>query len=169
MNVIFVFAEILGKTPIYAWVILALLFKRGMNASKDTVLSMHKMLLFPIIFIVWGLEKVVNSFAFPGISILVYIILAMPGIAIGYVLYKRFRQFYLKDDMVYRTGTYMPMVVMMLNFFVKYVFNVVMSIHSQVYGSLEFNLCYTIICGFLVGLSIGGIVQAARFITSSKI
>lgn len=169
MNFISIFAEILGKTPIYAWVILVVLLKRGMNASKDTVLSIKRMLIFPIIFIVWGLEKVINGFAFPGVSILIYITSAFPGIAIGYVLYKHFRQFYLKDDIVYRTGTYMPMVIMMLNFFVKYVLNVVMSIDSQVYNNLEFNLFYAIICGVLVGLSIGGIVQAARFVTSGKI
>lgn len=162
MSVLSFLGEVIRRTPFYVWVIMVLLIMRGLNASRDNVLSFPKMLIFPAVFILWGLEKVVESFAFPGLSILAYAGLGCVGAPAGYVLYCRFRSFYQKDGLIYRTGTYMPMAVMMSNFLVKYGFNVAMSIDPGVYKSLSFNLCYSMVGGFLVGLSIGGILQAYR-------
>lgn len=153
-------SEILRRTPIYAWVIFALLLKRGLGASRDNALSFSKMLIFPVIFIVWGLWKVVTGFAFPMVSIMTYVVFAGVGTSVGYGIYSRFRSFYQRDGVIYRTGTYMPLVVMMLNFLVKYGLNVAMSINPGAYDSMGFNLFYSAACGFSVGLSIGGLLQA---------
>lgn len=168
MNIVLVLITILAKTPIYAWVILVLLIKRGIKATKDSVLSLKRMLIFPIVFIVWGLEKVILGFAFPVISILTYMGMALIATAIGYVLYRHFRQFYVSDHLIYRSGTYLPMMIMMLNFLVKYILNVVMDIQPKICANLTFNFLYAVICGFLIGISIGGIVQAALFLRTQN-
>lgn len=155
-------AEVVRRTPVYVWVLLAVLISRGLSASKDNVLSFPRMFLFPAVFIIWGLEEVVAHFAFPGGSMLTYGVLAVMGTFGGYALYNRFRHCYQKEGVIYRSGTYMPMVVMMMNFIVKYALNVAMSINPGLYGSVGFNLFYAGICGCLVGLSIGGIFQAYR-------
>lgn len=160
MSSISFLSEVVIRTPLYVWIILVVLIKRGLSASRDNVLSFPRMLIFPIIFIIWGLEKVIESFAFPGVSILAYVVLAMIGTPAGYVLYRRFRQFYQKDGVIYRSGTYMPMIVLMLNFLFKYVLNVVMSINPGVCTDISFNLFYVVTGGFLVGLTLGGILQA---------
>lgn len=157
--------EVVKRTPFYVWIILVLLIMRGLNASRDNELSLPRMLIFPTVFIVWALEEVVAHFGFPGMSILVYAVFAVVGAPAGYVLYSHFRHFYQKDRVIYRTGTYMPMFVMMANFIVKYALNIAMSINPGVYGSMGFNLFYSLMCGFMVGLSLGGILQAYRAVT----
>lgn len=155
-------AEVVRKTPVYAWVILVVLIKRGLSASKDNVLSFTRMLIFPAVFLVWGLEGLVTHFAFPGGSLLTYGVMAFVGTFGGYGLYGRFRHCYQKDGVIYRSGTYMPLVVMMLNFTVKYALNIAMSINPGFYDSIGFNLFYAVICGCLEGVAIGGICQGYR-------
>lgn len=154
--------EVVKRTPVYAWVILAVLIMRGLSASKDNVLSLSRMLIFPAVFLIWGLEGVITRFAFPEGSILTYGVLAAVGTLVGYALYDRFRHCYQKDGVIYRSGTYMPLVVMMLNFIVKYAMNIAMSINPGLYGSIGFNLFYAVICGCLEGVAIGGVCQAYR-------
>lgn len=154
--------ECVKRTPFYVWVILVLLIMRGLNALRDCELSLPRMLIFPAVFVVWGLEEVVQGFGFPGISILVYTAFAVTGLPAGYALYGRFRHIYQKGGVLYRTGTHITMLVMMANFIVKYGLNVVMSINPGIRQSMGFNLFYALMCGFLVGLSIGGVLQAYR-------
>lgn len=162
MIVIRILAEVIINTPVYAWVILVLLVIRGRMASKDGVLCLPKAFIFPVIFIVWGLENVVNDFAFPWESILAYVVLAALGAPAGYALYKRFRSFYQKAGRIWRTGSYLPLAIMMANFLVKYLLNVALSIDPGLNGRLGFNLFYAVAGGFSVGLSLGGLIQAYK-------
>lgn len=162
MNILLFLAEVIIRTPLFAWVILVVLIMRGMNASRDNVLSVRRMLIFPAVFVVWGLETVVKEFTYQWEALLSYVVLAALGAAAGFVLYRRFRSFYQKDGVVWRSGTHVTMVIMMINFMVKYVLNVAMSINPGFYSSLGFNMFYSMSSGLALGLSIGGIIQAYK-------
>lgn len=155
-----VITELLKRTPVYVWVILVLVIVRGRKASKDNVLSLPKMLIFPAVFIVWGLETVVLDFVFPIQALAAYLVLAALGTPVGYLLYRHFRHFYRKDGLLYRSGTGVTLIVSLLNFIAKYALNVAMSIQPEWLGNMSFNILYAMIGGFAVGLSLGGIYQA---------
>lgn len=157
--------EVVRRTPVYVWVLLAVLIKRGMSASKDNVLSFPRMVVFPAVFLVWELFDILSGFAFPVISILALGGMAALGTLVGYALYCRFRRYYQRDGVLYRSGTYLPLVVLAVNFVFKYALNIAMSIDPGVYEILDFNLFYSVLCGFLLGLTMGGIVQAYRAMT----
>ncbi|WP_124065917.1 DUF6622 family protein [Clostridium sp. E02] len=152
--------EVLTQTPIIVWVLLVILIKRGQAATQDARISFSKMLLVPTIFIIWGLMKLFTKFAYFGESVCVYVVLAAIGSMVGYSLYSRFRKVYKKENDFYRTGTYLPLMIILVNFSVKYCLNVAVSIQPFLYNNFEFNLLYSIACGFSVGLFIGGLLQA---------
>lgn len=162
-------SEMIRRTPVYVWVILVLLLQRGLYAAKDNVLSLPRMMIFPAVFIVWGLWDVVFDFAYPAASAAAFIALTAAGAPAGYVLYNRFRYFFQKDGVLYRSGTYVTLVVTVVNFVIKYALNVGMSISPGVCGSLYFNLFYSIADGLLVGLSIGGVIQAYRAMSAAQV
>lgn len=160
MMIINIISRIVSGTPFYVWIIFIFLITRGINASKDGELSFSKMFIMPFIFIVWGLEKLFTSFSYLGISMIAYTAFIGLGILVSYFLYSRYRKLYIKDSSVFRTGSYLPMTIMMTNFFVKYLLNVAMSVNPVLYNTLFFNILYSLLSGFSVGLFIGGILQA---------
>lgn len=166
--IIEIIKEVLIGTPIYVWFIFIILLKRGLNSAKDNTLSFQKMLIMPGIFIVWGLEKLVLGFTYLGISMLFYVVFICLGILSGYLLYSRYRKVYIKDGSIYRTGSYLPLAIMMMNFFVKYLLNVALSINSSLHSTLSFNILYSLLCGFSAGLFIGGILQAYNACSNLK-
>lgn len=160
MIIINIISRIISGTPFYVWIIFIYLLNRGIKASKDGELSFSKMFIMPFIFIVWGLEKLFTSFSYLGISMIFYTAFIGLGILVSYSLYSRYRKIYIKDSSLYKTGSYLPMTIMMTNFFVKYLLNVAMSINPLLYNTLSFNILYALLSGFSVGLFIGGILQA---------
>lgn len=155
-----VITELVRRTPTYVWVVLVLVIVRGKNALKDKVLSFPKMLIFPAVFIVWGLETVVLDFVFPIQALAAYLVLAVLGTLVGYLIYRHARHFYRKDGLLYRSGTGVTLIVSLLNFIAKYALNVAMSIQPELLGNMSFNLLYAMIGGFAIGMSLGGVYQA---------
>ncbi|MFW2489678.1 DUF6622 family protein [Clostridium chromiireducens] len=160
MMIINIISRIVSGTPFYVWVIFIFLLKRGIKASKDGELSLSKMFIMPSIFIIWGLEKLLIGFSYLGISMIFYAIFMCLGTLISYFLYSRYRKLYLKDGSLYRTGSYLTLTIIMTNFFVKYLLNIALSINPLLYNTLSFSILYALLCGFSVGLFIGGIFQA---------
>lgn len=156
------FIEIIKRTPVYAWIILAVLILRGINSAKENIISFPKMFLIPAVFAVWGLYDLLTGFGYPITGILFYCAAAIGGTAAGFAIYTRCRSVFRKDGMFYRTGTYVPLFIMMVNFLVKYILNVAVSISPKLYTLMNFNILYSVICGFSVGLFLGGILQVYR-------
>ena len=57
-----IFGQILSHTPIWVWVILIVLIKRGMALQTDSPVSLAKSFIMPAIFILWGLDTIVTKF-----------------------------------------------------------------------------------------------------------
>jgi teichoic acid transport system permease protein len=168
MMIINIISRIVSGTPFYVWVIFIFLLKRGIKASKDGELSFSKMFIMPSIFIIWGLEKLLSGFSYLGTSMIFYTIFMCLGILISYSLYSRYRKLYIKEGSLCRTGSYLPMTIMMTNFFVKYLLNVAMNVNPLLCNTLSFNILYALLSGFSVGLFIGGILQAYNAYSSLK-
>jgi len=167
--IINIISRIVSGTPFYVWVIFIFLLKRGIKASKDGELSFSKMFIMPAVFIIWGLEKLLLGFSYLGTCMIFYTIFMCLGILISYSLYSRYRAIYIKDSSICRTGSYLPMTIMMTNFFVKYLLNVAISVNPLLCNTLSFNILYALLSGFSVGLFIGGILQAYNAYSHLKV
>ena len=153
--------QIFTNTPLWVWFILAFLLKRGVSATKDNPVHLVKSLIVPFVFILWGLEKVFTRFEFPLMIIMTYLIFILMGVIFSYYLYRN-RRFYLKNNVLFQTGSYIPLIVMLFNFLVKYILNVSLAVSTLLYLCFDFIFFYVLICGFTVGLFFGNILRILK-------
>lgn len=150
--------EIINNTPFWVWVVLVILIKRGMSLINDSPASIGRSLIMPFIFVIWGLNTVVNKFASPNTLLSFYLAALILGFLFSYLLYMR-RSFYVEDGQLIQEGSALPLVIMLTNFLVKYILNVILAIHPVLYTQMNFNIFYGIVSGFTVGLFFGGIYK----------
>ncbi|EEK48372.1 hypothetical protein bcere0002_45510 [Bacillus cereus ATCC 10876] len=74
--------EVLIRTPLWVWILLVILIKRGIAISQERPINLSKMFLVPVIFMMWGLEKIINKFSHLGYCLISYTIFILPGILI---------------------------------------------------------------------------------------
>lgn len=158
--VLYIVVQVIKGTPLYVWIIFSYLISRGINALKTKELVLKKMLIMPCVFMLWGLDKMLYNFTNLAFDFIVYLIMVCIGACIGYLLYNGRRKVFYKDGAYYRTGSFLPLLIMLTNFSIKYILNVMVAISPSLYISNQFCLFYSILSGFSVGLFIGGFLQA---------
>ncbi|MEK4599381.1 hypothetical protein [Bacillus sp. FSL R9-9497] len=159
--------EVLIRTPLWVWILLFILIKRGIAISQERPINLSKMFLVPVIFMMWGLEKIINKFSHLGYCLISYTIFILPGILIGYLLYKKYQIYFKQDTVIFRKKCYLPLIIILINFFVKYLLNVTLEVSLSFYDDIAFNVMYSAISGLSVGLFFGGILYT--FYMQSKL
>jgi hypothetical protein len=159
-TVVYIINQVIKGTPVYVWILLAYLVSKGLNATKVKPLMLKKMLIMPAIFMVWGLDKMFTRFTNPGLAFCIYLLIAGIGTGVGFLLYNGIRKIFYQNGTYYRSGSYLPLLIMLTNFSIKYVLNVLVVVNPSFYTSTNFCLLYSILSGFSVGLFIGGWLQA---------
>ncbi|MBM6384098.1 MAG: hypothetical protein JSY10_08895 [Paenibacillus sp.] len=146
--------QIIVNTPTWVWMLLVALFILGIKNSQERAVNLAKMFVAPLIFMIWGLWTITTSFSHIGVTLTSYVIFIVPGFLIGYILNKNFQAFYIKNSTFYKKTSYLPLVIVLLNFVVKYGLNVMLVF----YHSDLFHVVYSSANGLTVGLFFGGIV-----------
>lgn len=159
--------EVLIRTPLWVWILLVILIKRGIAISQERPINLSKMFLVPVIFMMWGLEKIINKFSHLGYCLISYTIFILPGILIWYLLYKKYQIYFKQETVIFRKKCYLPLIIILINFFVKYLLNVTLEVSSSSYDDIAFNVMYSAISGLSVGLFFGGILYT--FYMQSKL
>lgn len=85
--------EVFIRTPLWVWILLFILIKRGIAISQERPINLSKMFLVPMIFMIWGLDKIITKFSYLGYCLISYTIFILPGILIGYLLYAKYQIF----------------------------------------------------------------------------
>jgi len=101
----------------------------------------------------------ITSFAYLGSSLLAYIIALALGCGIGYVLYNRTQRFYFKQGVAHHGKNYLPLLVILINFVVKYTLTVMLIMNPNLGYQLSFIVTYSLISGLTVGMFFGGILN----------
>lgn len=150
--------EVIHRTPFWVWVVLLILFRRGMALTTDSPTSLGRSIIMPGIFIIWGLNTIIYQFKHPELLLDVYLI---PGFLFSYLLYKNIKYHFKNGEMI-QQGSFLPLSIMLTNFLVKYTLNVILATNSSLYNNIEFNLLYGCISGFTIGLFFGGIYKTIK-------
>lgn len=156
-----IIVQILSHTPVWVWIILLILIKRGISLQKDSPVSLAKSFIMPTIFILWGLDTIATKFHFPLYILTTYLLCLVLGACASLYLYRN-KRFYIQNNVLMQSGSKLPLCIMMSNFCIKYCLNVLLSTHSSLYSLLSFNIIYGIISGFTVGLFFGGIIKSVQ-------
>ncbi|MDM5248789.1 DUF6622 family protein [Lysinibacillus sp. G4S2] len=150
--------EIFLRTPLWVWILLFILIKRGIAISQERPIHLSKMFLVPFIFMIWGFEKMITQFSYLELCLTSYFLSILPGTLIGYLLYKKYQIFYKQELVIMRKKCYLPLIIILINFMVKYVLNVTLGISPSFYNDISFNIIYSGISGLSIGLFFGGIL-----------
>lgn len=158
-NIFSILFTIISKTPFWVWVLLIFLIKRGILISQERKVNISKSFIAPIIFAIWGLEKIFNQFIYIGSDLLTYIVLIPLGTFIGFKLYKNYQRYFLKEDCIYKMKCYLPLIIIIVNFTFKYILNIAIGADPHLSSNIIFNIIYSAISGASVGLFLGGILN----------
>jgi len=114
------FLQILIHTPIYAWIILVILIKRGLSNLKQKPFNTKKMLFIPLLFTFWGLYKLFINFTFLNTSLAFYFVFILLGCTFSFLIYKKSkRKLFFKNNKLFLDGSKIPIFTMLGNFLVN--------------------------------------------------
>jgi len=125
--------------------------------SQERAVNLKRSFIVPGIFMIWGLSKMIANFAYLGTSLLAYIVALAFGCGLGYLLYNRTQRFYFKQGVAYHAKNYLPLLVILINFVVKYTLTVTLIMNPGLGYQLSFIVTYSLISGLTVGMFFGGI------------
>ncbi|EJE99372.1 DUF6622 family protein [Liquorilactobacillus mali] len=153
--------QIIHNTPFWVWLVLLILIKRGSALLAESQVSLGRSCIMPAVFIIWGLDTIVNRFGNPNVLLNFYVVSLIPGFFLSYFLYRN-KKFYIRNTVLVCEGSIIPLVIMLLNFLVKYTLNVLLATRPMLYNDFQFNILYGCICGFTIGLFFGGIYKTIQ-------
>lgn len=157
--------QILVKTPLYVWALLAFLIYRGVLAARDRDIGVNRMLVIPLLMLVLALQSIATQFGVAS--------MAMAAWAAGTAAYALQRWSFGRagvspgaaPDTLRIRGSWMPLAVMMLIFLVKYALAVTLAIRPHMADDAVFGAT---VCG-LLGLCNGYFLgQLARDIAAAR-
>ena len=145
--------QVITHTPTWVWILLVVLIVLGLRNSKEREVNVSRMLLAPLIFMVWGIWTI-TSFPQTGAALTSYIIFIIPGLWIGYFLNRNFQGMYIKGSVMFFKQSLLPVIIVLINFVVKYTLNVSLIFNNNNF----FHVVYAAANGLTVGLFFGGII-----------
>ena len=128
--------QILSNTPIYAWILLALLVWKGLRARKIHIISWKDMLVFPLVMLGWSFYSAYQNYDVT--SLLFWILSLAAGIAMGPLTMRgqSFR-FDKEKKQVELSGSWVPLVLMLSIFAVRYYLGASYGMHPELKGALS--------------------------------
>ena len=153
--------QLLTRTPIWVWIILFVIVKKGVTLMADNRVSLQRSCLIPLIFILWTCQTVVTKFSAPNLTLFVFMIMILPGTLISYYLYRN-KRYYYQNAIFMQNGTALPLTFALLNFMMKYCLQVAVALHPTLQTSVMFQLTYALLSGISVGLFFGSIIRTVQ-------
>ncbi|HEY0062427.1 MAG TPA: DUF6622 family protein [Telluria sp.] len=143
--------QILTKTPVYVWVILAFLVYRGVVALRDREIAISKLFIIPVIMLVLALQDIVAKFGVNPLALAAWTAAALCTTALVLKFGGTRIAAGATPGSVLVRGSWLPFALMMAIFFTKYVTAVSLSIHPHASQNPMFAF---VVCG-LLGISNG--------------
>lgn len=151
-------ANFIKDTPIWVWVLLVFLIKRGITALSDREMRIERLFILPLIFLVWGIYSVIHETASTDASLAVMLVGLVAGIGIGWGIWNsqpRLRNG-AEENVIIRAGTPITLILIVLLFIVKFGLTASLALWPVLFYSLHYNLLFGLLSGVLDGIFWGG-------------
>lgn len=145
-------------TPIWVWVLFLFLIKRGISALSDRQMSLRRLFLLPLLFLVWGIWSLRQEFHLSAASMSGMAAGLLIGTAVGWMLWRNQPRLQNAADkhQIIRPGTPLTLILIVIAFSVKYGLTAWLLMHPQLHQSATYSLQFGVITGVLDGLFWGG-------------
>ena len=149
MGILMDIADFLRNTPVWVWILLAFLLRRGFAALYDREMTTGRFFFLPILFLVWGAYGVITE---TGL---------LAGTALGYRLWRSQPPLRNSDNpgMIIRAGTPLTLGLIVITFCMKFILVSVIDLHPGLRSSAIFCMLFGGVTGLVDGVFWGGTLR----------
>ncbi|MBA0166602.1 DUF6622 family protein [Pectobacterium sp. CFBP8739] len=142
---------ILRHTPYWVWMVLGYLIYAGIKASQPRRQSLARMLVVPIVFMVWGVSAIFHTLLIPLAAAGGFLLTLSVGLGIGWTWGKTSGVYRPESRVFQRTGSWWPLGLMLLTFCSRFYF----SVQLARFPALAHDPAFCLLSGAASGISAG--------------
>jgi hypothetical protein len=152
--------QIFSHTPLYVWVILGFLVYRGLLASRAREVTLRKLCIIPLAMLALSLSGVYGSFGLAGIAPFAWTAGTLAGAALAWTLVDTSKIVAITErGSVRRPGSWVPLILMMSIFCMKYAVAVTLAIAPATAHATGFVVPVCLAYGSFSGIFLGGLLR----------
>jgi hypothetical protein len=152
--------QILTKTPVWVWALLAFLVYRGVVASVDRVTSLRSAFLIPVVMLGMSVQGIASTFSADSPAMPIWLAALLAGTALTWSLVDPSR---ISADpasgTVRQPGSWTPMMLMMGIFLTKYIVGVTLAMHPELKQEAVFAASVCTLYGLFSGIFVGRLLR----------
>jgi hypothetical protein len=149
-------ATIISHTPHWVWILAAFLLYRGVKALQPREMTWPRMLLLPVLFLVWGLYDIVTQLHLPALALAAFAGALVLGASLGWLIAMQQEPARRVGLLIYRPGTPVTLILIVIAFLSKYALSVAVAYHPDLAANAHYNLLYGALSGATDGIFWGG-------------
>ncbi len=158
-------SQIVTRTPIWVWIILAALVFLGTQALRTRTVKRFTVLIAPIAFLILGLVSSRGTVAFAAWAIAL--------LAVGTFTFFVWKptagaRYVPEGDRLQMPGSVVPMLLMLTIFILNYAINVTLAINPALRSELVWQIVPSVVLGVLSGLFAGRALTMYRLNTATS-
>ncbi|EJF5839833.1 hypothetical protein M8W81_004720 [Salmonella enterica] len=154
-------ALFLRNTPVWVWILLAFLLRRGFAALYDREMTTGRMFFLPMLFLVWGAYGVITETELAGTSLTMMAAGLLAGTALGYRLWRSQPPLRNSDNpgMIIRAGTPLTLGLIVITFCMKFILTSAIYLQPGLRSSASFCMLFGGVTGLVDGVFWGGTLR----------
>ncbi|RZI44314.1 hypothetical protein EGT07_02500 [Herbaspirillum sp. HC18] len=153
--------QILSRTPIWVWALLAFLVYRGLVASVDREVGFGKIFIIPAAMLALSVQAIATGFG-ARMAIPVWLLFMLLGAALAWQFFNTGNvAARLERHAVFLKGSWTPLLLILGIFLTKYAANVAMAIRPELKGQLVFVAGISALYGVFNGVFVGQALRIA--------
>lgn len=154
-------ALFLKDTPVWVWILLAFLLRRGFAALYGREMTTGRLFFLPVLFLVWGVYGVITETQLAGVSLTMMAAGLLAGTALGYRLWRSQPSLRNSDKpgMIIRAGTPLTLGLIVIAFCMKFILTSAIYLQPGLGSSASFCMLFGGVTGLVDGVFWGGTLR----------
>ncbi|WP_367890288.1 DUF6622 family protein [Kosakonia sacchari] len=154
-------AHFLRETPVWVWILLAFLLRRGFAALYDRKMAIGRLFLLPVLFLAWGAYGVITETERVGVSLTMMTAGLLSGSALGYRLWRSQPPLRNTDNpgMIIRAGTPLTLGLIVIAFSIKFALTSTLYLQPGLRSTTSFCMLFGGLTGLIDGIFWGGTLR----------
>jgi hypothetical protein len=163
---------VLSQTPTWVWFLLAGLLWLGISMLKGNTIGVRRAAIMPVAMTglsLWGMISAFSHSAIYGYVLLAWVVAAVIlATAVGMMRAPKGTRYNPQDRSFTVPGSWVPLVLIMGIFLVKYVVGVEVAMNPALPHDAAYSLTYSVIYGVFSGIFTGRSIRLARLALRSS-
>jgi hypothetical protein len=154
--------QILTRTPIYVWAILAFLILRGVLAMRTREIALNKLFIIPIVMLMLSLQDIAAKFGMSGLPVIMWTLAAGATTALMWQFCAPRVTPAATPGRVIVRGSKLPLALLLAIFVTKYVATIVVAVQPHLRHDTLFMVAICALFGVFNGYFLGHLARDLR-------